>query len=537
MSKAETLKNHIHSLVNGALKKLKWEASFAVNYPSSSDHGDYATNVALVLSKTLKRAAPDIGLQLVSHIERDGSIFERIEVSGSGFINFFLNSEYVRSQLKNLNAKEFGDFSIGKNKKVNIEFISANPSGPLTIGNARGAFFGDVLAAVLENAGYDVTREYYVNDAKTSNQIRELGMTVLGSGEAYKSEYLDKKIAQFKKEGFHFDTLDAASVGYMVAHSIQEDTQDFILNKLHIKFDKWFHEQTLFEKEAIVNAFDDLKRRKLIYEKDGAIWLNTTRYGDVHDQVLVRSAKEGDPAQPTYFLSDIAYHIDKFKRGYDVIFDILGADHQGHITRMEAIARMQDYKGKFVLLFTQLVRLKEKNTTMKVSKRLGNAVTLEWLLEQVGLDSARYFFLTKSIDTHMDFDIELAKTKSLQNPVFYIHYTHARLVSIIRKAKEQKFEANFKNVGKLTDEMELSLIKQLLRLPELLQDVVDNYQVHSLTHYLLSIAKLANSYYEKFRVLGDDKELTSARLCLIGAARNVIFKTLQLLGMSAPTSM
>lgn len=537
MKSISSVKEYIRSLVNEALGKLTWEASYSIDYPSSFEHGDYATNVALSLTKILKRAAPDIGQKIISQFPDTKAVFARVEVTGSGFINFFLNPDYVRAAAREMSEPSFGESAFGKKSRVNIEFLSANPTGMITIGNARGAFFGDALGNILRATGYDVTKESYVNDAKTSNQIRELGLTILGRGEAYMSEYLNGKIAQFRKEGFHFDTLDASSVGYMVAHSIQEDIRQFVADTLKIKLDRWFHEQTLFEKEQIVSAFDDLKKRKLIYENDGAIWLKTTQFGDVHDQVLVRSAKAGEAAQPTYFLSDIAYHIDKFNRGYEHIIDVLGADHQGHIKRMEAIARMEGYKGTFALIFTQLVRLKEKGATLRVSKREGTAVSLAWLIEEVGLDGARYFFLSKSVDTHMDFDLELAKTKSLQNPVFYIQYAHARLASILRKAKEKKRELNFKNVALLGEDSELALLKHLLRLPEILIDISHAHHVHALTHYVLTVSTLANSYYEKTRILTDDAALSEARLCLISAAKNVIFKVLQLLGMSAPQSM
>ncbi|RJQ14541.1 arginine--tRNA ligase [Candidatus Parcubacteria bacterium] len=537
MAQSGTVKDLITQAVSEALKRLKLEAKFAVEYPSFSEHGDYSTNVALILASKLKKSPVEIAYQITADLPQQLNMFERVEVTGSGFINFFLHQDFVRSQIKNISDKNFGELKLGDGQKVNIEFISANPTGPLTVGNSRGAFFGDALGNIMHLAGYDVAKEYYVNDAKSSNQIRELGRTALGKGEAYKSDYLDRKLEEFKKKGFKIETLDEVSLGHLIASSIHEDIEEFVKEQLKIKFDKWFHEQTLFDKEVLDKILNDLKKRDLIYEKDGALWLKTTQFGDLQDQVVVRSEAGGQEGQPTYFLSDIGYHADKFKRKYDIVIDVLGPDHQGHIKRMEAVGKMLGFKGKFILLFTQIVRFKEGGLAMRLSKRLGQTVNLEWLLEQVGLDSARYFFLTKSIDTHMDFDVDLAKSKTLQNPVFYIQYAHARLSSILRKAKEQKLNSNFKNIGLLNAEGELQLVKKLLRFPELVATISQDYQVHALTHYLLSVATAANSFYEKERIISEEKELSEARLCLIEAAKNVIFKALKLLGMNAPLKM
>ena len=537
MATYQTIKERVRESVSEALRKLKLETDFSVEYPVIADHGDYSTNVALNLASKLKQLPQGIAYKVVSNFPKNKDVFEKVEIAGNGFINFFLRPDFIRSQVQTITQENFGELSMGKGQKVNIEFISANPTGPLTLGNSRGAFFGDVLSNVLKITGFNVTKEYYVNDAKNSNQIKELGKTVLGKGEIYKSDYLLDKIKNFKQEGFKLDTLDEAGAGYLVARSIQEDIEEFITADLKIKFNKWFHEQNLYEKNEIKKTFDYLSKRNLVYEKDGASWIKTAEFGDKQDWVLIRSQRGASAGEPTYFLSDIAYHFDKFKRGYDIVIDILGPDHQAHVKRMEAVARMYDFKGKFVLFFTQVVRFKEDGLAVKLSKRMGKTVNLDWLLEQIGLDAARYFYLTKSINSHIDFDVDLAKSKNLQNPIFYIQYAHARLASILRKAKQQKLEINFKATDLLKEEEELQLIKRLLRFPEFLADISRDYQVHNLTHYLLSLATLSNSFYEKIRIISEDKKLSSVRLSLISATKNVIFKTLQLLGINAPLKM
>ena len=419
----------------------------------------------------------------------------------------------------------FGKLSSGNGKGVSVEFISANPTGPLHIGNGRNAFAGDVLANVLEKAGLRVTREYFINDAKNSNQIKTLGQTALGKGEVYLTEYLRSKIKTIRPK--LKKAAKDSQAGFLLAKEVQKETKKFIEKKLKIKIDRWVSEEEFYKKNKIKKTLDWLEGREMVYEKDNARWLKTSQFGDDKDWVIVRETGE-----PTYLLSDIAYHKDKVERGFQKIIEIFGADHQAHASKIKAAMRILGYGGQLDILILQLVTLKGKE---RLSKRRGRIVLLEDLVDEIGLDTARFIYLQKSLDTHMEIDLELAKEQSEKNPVYYAQYAHARICSILRKASGLKIRAS--GLGALSHPSEQELIKHLIRFPEIIEDTARDYQLQRLPRYALGLATAFHQFYRDCRVISEDKELTRGRLGLVSAAKIALKSTLILMGISAPEKM
>lgn len=515
----------VRKIIRVLIKKcVEKELNFNIEYSPRKEFGDYSLIFSL---KKQKENSKNIFLQVVEEIKKQKlfkRVFSHIEFRAPVFINFFLSKEYLQKSLVEILKKKekFGILNIGKKIKTNIEYISANPTSQLHIGNGRGAFFGDVLANVLKMAGYDVKREYYINDSKTSNQIQELGKTALGKGTSYLTPYLKNLILKLKPRLKKFKSENEA--GYFLARHILMDIKKFLHKKLKIKFDFWISEQNLFEKEKVKEAFDFLKSKNLVYEKDGAIWLSLSRFNQ-KDEVLIR--KNG---LPTYFLTDIAYHKFKIERGFKKIINIWGADHQGHIGRMQAVLKILGFKGDFDVLISQIVTLKGQ----KMSKRKGEIITLEDLINEVGLDVTRFLYLTKSLNSQMDFDLDLAREQSEKNPVYYLQYTYARISSILKKAgrKNLKIKEIIKNLKLLNHQSELDLIKQLIRFPEIIEDCTKDYQLQRIPSYSLTLASSFNQFYRDCRVLNKDRRLTYARLGLVLATRLILGKTLSLMGVS-----
>ncbi|MBZ9569298.1 arginine--tRNA ligase [Patescibacteria group bacterium] len=552
------IRDEIFNLIEKSIKILQKEKVFPkfdipgikIECPKERVHGDYSTNVAIVLSKKIKKDPMETAKTLASRLQVLGSgLFEKVEVKKPGFINFFLSKEYLQSQVKEIlkRGEKFGQLKIGKNKKVQVEFISANPTGSLHIGNGRGAFWGDSLSNVLEKAGYRVTREYYIDDAKNSLQIRELGKTALGKGRTYLTKDLEIKIKKLKPKLKKI--TDFGEAGHLLAQEIQKDIKDLIENKLKIKFNVWASEEKLYKKKKIEKILSWLKKKEFVYQKEKAQWIKTLEFGDSKDWVVVRTTGE-----PTYFLSDIAYHKDKINGGFKKIIDIWGADHQAHVSKMKAAMKILGFKGDFDVLITQMVSLKKG----KISKRKGEIITLESLVDEVGLDAVRFFYLVKSLDTQMEFDVELAKERSAKSPVFYIQYANARIHSILAKSQipSTKFQTNSKwgpqkregggrvevqisnsKLKLLTHPSELNLIKQLIRFPEIIEDTAKDYQVQRIPQYAIDLATVFHQFYRDCRVLSEDGPLTQARLGLILATKQVIKNTLNLMGISAPEKM
>jgi len=500
------IRDEIKKLIEKAIKELGFKIPrVLVEESREKNYGDYATNVAMVIEKEdPMKTAKAIELRIKNYELR---IFDKIEIVKPGFINFFVSKEYLQKQAGEILEKKekFGDLKIGKKQKINVEFISANPTGPLTLGNGRGGFCGDVLSNVLEKAGYTVIREYYINDQ--GKQVKDLKKGL------YKDE--NRTVLQ-----------------------IQKENQKIITKKLKIKFDNWFFQSSLYHKE-IDKVLDYLKKKKLTYEKEGALWFKSTKFGDDKDRVLIKS-----DAEKTYLASDIAYLKNKFNRGFDKLIYFWGADHYGYIGRMKAAVEALGYKKEQIdFIIMQMVRLFEKGKQVRMSKRAGIYVALEELVDEVGLDVARFFFLIRSSGTHLNFDLKLAKEKSQKNPVYYVQYAYARICNILKKSQipSTKFQTNPKsqipNSKLLNHPSELELIKQLIRFEEIIEDTSRDYQVQRIPQYAIDLAESFHKFYKDCRVLAEDKKLSQARLALISATKIVLKNTLDLMGISAPSKM
>lgn len=508
---------------NGKLPEIK------IEYPADSTMGDYATNVAFILAKKENKNSQEVAKALADKIWADKKaqkIFEKVEAAGAGFINFKLSKEFLQKQISYVGSETY-HIDVGNEAKLNIEFLSANPTGKFQVGNGRIGFYGDVVGNIFKLAGYKVTKEYYINNAKSSNQIQDLGRTALGLGNKYLTPYVKEKIGSLKLNASGSDPATFGEAGFLLAQEVQKDNQAF-LEKIGIHYDIWAREQEdLVDSGMIKKTLKLLKKKGLVYEKDGAQWLKTTQFGDDKDKVVVRSSGEHG-----YYLADIAYHWGKIKRGYKMIIDIFGADHQGHVGPMKVAMRILGYKGRFDVLVAQLVRAKGGG---KFSKRAGNVVLLEDLIEEVGLDTARFFYLMKSLDTQMEFDLDLAREQSSKNPVYYVQYAHARMAAILRKAGQTG--KGKKEFARLVHPSELNLIKYILRWREVVEDTANDYQVQRVTGYAHDLATVFSQFYRDCKVISDDKKLTAARLGLVIKTQKVLEEVLGTLGISAPEKM
>jgi len=504
-----------------------------VDYPREKGHGEYSTNIALILAKMARKNPTEIA-EILANRTSD-KIFEKVEAA-NGFINFFVSEDYLRNRVKEIlkQKDKFGNLIIKRKQKINVEFISANPTGPLTLGNGRGGFCGDALANVLAKAGYKVVREYYLNDR--GEQIIKLGHSVLGDEQAvYKGKYIDdlrKKLLQGRALQYSVE-----EVGEKAAEIILDKMIKPTVKRMGISFDVWFSEKSLYVKKEVDKEISELKKKELVYNKDGAVWFKSKKFGDDKDRVLVKT--DGEKA---YFASDIAYLKNKIKRGFDVLIMFVGADHYGYVVRMKALAEALGFdKDNLKIVVMQMVRLMKDGQEVKMSKRSGIYVTLDELIDEVGLDIARYFFLTRSPNTHLNFDLDLAKEQSEKNPVFYIQYAYARIHSILAKSKiknqKSKIQIKSQNLKLLKEPSELNLIKQLIKLPEVVEDTERDYQVQRLPQYATDLATAFHHFYRDCRVISEDKKLSEARLSLILAAKIVLKNTLDLMGISAPEKM
>ena len=551
-----TTKEKIQNLIKKAIKELQAEKKLpAFKIPEilvakseRKEHGDYATNIAMVIAKEAKKKPMEIAEALKSKIKKDptGSlreqksktktknkkinIIEKIEIEEPGFVNFFLSSDYLQKQVKEVLKKEedFGSVNLGRGKKLQVEFISANPTGPLTVGNARGGPFGDALGNILEMAGWKVERAYYVNDY--GQQIIALGHSVLKDKNAqYKGDYIDKLHRKIQER-------DVYKAGQRAAREIMKMIKK-TTDRLGIKYNEWIWESKFYQSSAVEKVLDFLKKKKLIYQKEGALWFRSSKFGDKRDRVVVK--KDGSK---TYLAGDIALHQYKFeKKKFQKVINIWGADHQGDVPGLQAAVTALGHRGKLDIILLQFVTILKKGKPLKMSKRRGVFLTMDELLDEVGLDVVRFFFLQKSANTHLHFDLDLAKEQSEKNPVYYVQYAYARSCSIIKKSKikKQKLKGEIKNarIELLGYPSELNLIKQLIRLPEIVEDTARDYQVQRLCQYALDLATAFHQFYRDCKVLVKDVELQKARLALILATRAVLKKTLRLMGISAPERM
>jgi len=528
-----TAKEIITKNLKIALKKSAFRVDdFDVAHSSDPIHGDYTTNVVLKIASVGKKNPRKVAEKIIKNLSTSKEI-EKVEIAGPGFINFFMAPKWVCQQVGYVASQDakFGASKTGKGKKVMVEFISANPTGPLTLGNGRGGFLGDVLANVLGTQGYDVTREYYIND--TGGQIEALGQSVRVANEGkegtYKGEYVGEVAKQLSKSDFEKGDL---ALGKKAAKIILEKLIKKTLKNMAVKFDSWFSEKPLQKKYVMESVITQLKSKGFVYEKEGALWFASSKLGDWQDWVLKKS-----DGQYTYFASDIAYHLNKFKeRKFLGSIDIWGADHGAHVGKLKNAMKVFGYENRLEIIINQLVRLISGGKEIKMSKRLGTYVTLDELLEEIPLDVARFFFLSRSPGSHMDFNLDLAKEKSEKNPVYYVQYAHARIASIMRKAGRQVTEGKV-NFGLLKSESEQALIKQLLRYPEVLEEVAGDYQVQKLPTYANELATAFHNFYHKNKVIIEDKKLMQARLALLLATKQVLANALGVMGISAPEQM
>jgi len=526
------VRKEIQDLLLESLKELQKNKALPVfdlpeiklDKPEEGSHGDYSSNIGMITAKQAKIDPKEAAGLIKTALEKlCPDMFEKIEIAGPGFINFFVSKGYLIKEIEDILDKKdkFGDLKIGKGGKVNIEFISANPTGPLTVGNSRGGVIGDVLSNIFLKAGWRVTREYYFNDA--GGQIDILGHSILKDEQAeYKGEYIDtlgKKLGQG----------DAREIGEKAASILIEEIKK-TTKKMGIKFDVWTAEgKDLRKKGKVEEIIDWIRKKNLAYEKDGALWFKSTQFGDDKDRVLIKNNGE-----PTYFALDCAYHKNKFvDRKFDRAINIWGADHYGDIARIKGFVKELGYKDRFDILINQFVRIIKDGEEVRMSKRTGTYVSIDELIDEVGLDVTRFFFLTKSSDTHLNFDLNLAKQQSEKNPVYYVQYAYARICNILRKAK------NIKTKPKSLFEhpSELNLVKQLMRLSEIVEDTVKDYQVQRMPQYARDLATSFHKFYQDCRVISEDKELTKSRMTLVLATKIVLKNTLDLMGVSAPEKM
>lgn len=515
-------------------------------------HGDYATNIAMVLASRAKKNPRLIAETLVRAMDDGDGLLEKIEIAGPGFINFSVRGESWASLLEAVHrlGNRYGMPDIGRGRRVQVEFVSANPTGPLHIGHARGAVVGDVIARILEAAGFAVSREYYINDA--GNQMHNLGKSVwfrylelLGRSvefpeNCYRGDYIRELAAQIRArdgEAWLARGQDAAVPPFTdfaagaILEGIQEDLKAF-----GVVFDVYFSERELYREDGVARLLAELEGQGFIYREGDTLWFKTTAFGDDKDRVVVR--QNGDP---TYFAADIAYHRNKYRRGFDRVIDIWGADHHGYIPRMYAGVQAMGYSREALeIVLVQLVNLLRDGRPVAMSTRSGEFVTLKEVVEEVGRDAARYNFLMRRSDSHLDFDLELAKKQSNENPVYYVQYAHARICSILRTASERGFavpDDQEASLGLLTLSEETDLIKAVTRFPEVVEGAAMALEPHRLTFYLNELAALFHSYYNRNKVLSEDAGLSGARLFLVQCVRIVLQNALGLLGVSAPESM
>ncbi len=551
------LKQELARCLQQAVLKAQQEGALAsaalpevlIEHPQNPEHGDFASGLPLRLARAMRMSPMAIAKKISEHIVPPPQI-DKVWIAPPGFINFILREGWLSTEVESIMAagESYGDIDLGKGKQVQLEFVSVNPTGPLHVGHGRGAVLGSTLANVLTVSGYAVEKEYYTNDM--GNQIDNFGRSLyaryrqcLGKEAAmppdgYYGNYmidLAKEIIQ--EQGDKLLLLpesEAASqlaeVG--VARMLQRIKQD--LEPLNVVFDTWFSERSLYQGGQYNRAIELLQSGGYIVNKENATWFESSALGEDKDNVLVRS-----DGSPTYFASDVAYHYNKFlERKFDRVIDIWGADHQGHVPRMKAVLKALGCDPEQLkVIICQLVTLRRGQEIVKISKRSGDIITLREVIEEVGPDACRFFFLSRSADSQMDFDLELAKKQSADNPVYYVQYAHARIASILRLAQQREIDCSQGDVSLLTIEPELTLIRRLILLPEIVERVAVNLEPHHLPYYAQDLAAAFHSFYKQCRVVSEDEALTKARLKLVQATRIALAKVLRLMGMAAPEKM
>lgn len=553
----QMIKGSIATIIRDACEGCKKDGILPVNadinpaieIPREEGHGDYSTNIAFLLAPVLKKSPQEIAGILVQHMDFN-AVCDKIDVAGKGFINFYVKDAIWQKLLQDLYVKGIDALfpETGQGRKVLIEFVSANPTGPLHIGHGRGAAVGDVLANILSKAGYNVTKEYYINDA--GRQIKTLGrstflrwqelkgLQVPYEKDLYQGEYIKDLAREIIEKDLEVPAGEEDAIAFMsqfsgevIMNGIVKDLEDF-----GVFFDSYYKESRLYEKGVVDDTLKLLKDKGYAYEKDGAFWFQTSAFEKDEDRVLIKSDGE-----KTYFTSDIAYHLDKFGRSYETLVDIWGSDHHGYIPRLKAaIQALGKDKEDLKVILIQFVSLLKDGKPVGMSTRAGAFTTLREVLDEVGRDAARFFFLMRKSDAHLEFDLDLAKKTSNENPVYYVQYAYARIMSIFRNAGDEGIGADqLKNADllRLTQQDEIELIKGIIHFHDVIEGCAKSLEPHRITFYLLDLVGKFHSYYNKTRVLVDDRELTLARLLLLNMLREVIRSGLNILGVSAPEKM
>ncbi|WP_349408863.1 arginine--tRNA ligase [Pseudalkalibacillus sp. SCS-8] len=548
----ERLKDEIvESVVKAGLASKEEIPEVILELPKNKDHGDFATNMAMQLARIAKKAPRQIADEMVAHFDRSKASIDKIEVAGPGFINFYFDNQYLTQLIPAIieEGDDYGSSDVGKQKKIQIEFVSANPTGSLHLGHARGAAVGDTLCNLLEKAGFDVSREYYINDA--GNQIHNLALSLearylqaLGKeAEMPEDGYYGKDIIGFAQEVVEKDGDKYVSYNqeerlnffreYGLEKELEKIKKD--LAAFRVDFDEWFSETSLYTSGKIDRALEMLHEKGVTYEKDGATWFRTTDFGDDKDRVLIKN-----DGTYTYLTPDIAYHFDKFQRGFETLINIWGADHHGYIPRMKAAVEAMGYeRDQLEIQIIQLVSLFQNGEKVKMSKRTGKAVTLRDLMDEVGVDAMRYFFAMRSSDSHLDFDMDLAVSRSNENPVYYIQYAHARVCSMLRQGEEKGYSIEEDvDLSYIKSEKEYDLLKKLGEFPEAVADAALTLSTHRMTNYLFELASALHSFYNAERVLDDEHpEQSKARYALMKAVQQTLKNGTKLIGVSAPEKM
>jgi arginyl-tRNA synthetase len=553
MNAVEKVQHAIKQAISEAVQKAELTAEpvdVFLESPKDKANGDYATNIAMQLARVAKKAPRVIAEAIVENIDKEAANIEKIEIAGPGFINITIKKDYLQDVVKLVleQKEDYGRSTSGGGERIQVEFVSANPTGDLHLGHARGSSVGDSLCNVLDMAGYDVSREYYINDA--GNQINNLawsiearyfealgqelnmpedgyrGQDIKDIAEELVKEHGDKFVSMSKEDRFEAFRKHGLKVELA---KLQKDLADF-----RVEFDVWFSETSLYEKGEIEIALDKLRANGHIFEEGGATWFRSTTFGDDKDRVLIKN-----DGSFTYLLPDIAYHEDKLSRGFDKLINIWGADHHGYIPRMKAAIEALGYdRDTLEVSIIQMVQLYKDGEKMKMSKRTGKAVTMRELVELVGLDAVRYFFAMRSGDSHMDFDLDLAVSQSNENPVYYSQYAHARINSILRQAEEHGFTASTDNLSLLASEKEIDVLKKIGDFPQVVADAAKQRSPHRVTTYIHELAANFHSFYNANKVLDTSEEdMTRARLALITAVKTTIANALKLVGVSAPEKM
>mgnify|MGYP000005796132 FL=1 len=546
----------IHDALENARQAGELELSpfpeIVVEKPKDEKMGDFSTNVAMTLARSERKNPKVIAESVARYLKNGSNDLSQVEIAGPGFINLKISHEFFLQRLRSAvkQGDDFGQTDVGQGTKVLIEFVSANPTGPLHVGHGRGAAVGDALARILKKSGYDLSTEYYINDV--GNQMNFLGRStwlryreLLGEAiefpdDHYRGEYIKdiaNEIIEQKRDEF-LNLPEEECIPFFrkyatdnILQGIQKDLAEF-----RVTFDNWFSEQSLYDDNSVEKAIEWLKGKGHIYEKDGAVWLKSSAFNDDKDRVLVKKTGE-----KTYFCSDIAYHQNKINRGFKKIINLMGADHHGYVPRMEAVLEAMGYDKKiFKILLIQFVSLLRAGEKFSMSTRAGEFETLRDVVSEVGVDVARYYFLMRSSDTHLEFDLELAKKENSENPVFYIQYAHARICSIFRTAGEKGVVWNRSNevdLSLLVEGEEFGIIRAVLAFPEIVEKSARALEVHRISHYLLDMVSRFHGYYSRHRVISDDKALTLARLSLLDAIRITIRNGFELMGISSPEKM